>query len=464
MSREIKISAIILSAILISSCATDRISYVRKGEIDCITPKARFHPEKNIPIHAIKSNNRYYARSRNQTAWNKKQNIHSAKNIIKNDKYPEVLVYDLKENTNSQILTHSGLKEVISFQQIPKISEISLYFSDLKHIPVQLQLINRTEDGTKYPSQENINVPSYSNDLLNQDDMNAIFLAEGTTATRELIPDPLKQGRFQETPFHKSEIFILMMALLGGLIPLAAIKIKPKLASDISFWAAMNPWKTRFMFAGVQIAFGIAGVILGERLAANGIHFSDLSRDLLVGAFLTSSMLYPVKYSTIKLFKHSYLKQKAFDLALAISGFMLMVNAGNEPGLRASLTNMVNFKGHEQQNVKMLNDQSQASKQLLYYQNDKQFQDEQTASKYKEPSRGLKIFYTVLAVLATLALAYLVALAACGLSCNGMVGFAAVTGIGGAGLVIAFAIWAIKSIWHPKPKKRIKPSESTVSI
>ncbi len=55
-----------------------------------------------------------------------------------------------------------------------------------------------------------------------------------------------------------------MMAILAGLIPLATIKASPKLASDISFWAAMNPWKTRFMFAGTQIAMGTAGFMLGE--------------------------------------------------------------------------------------------------------------------------------------------------------------------------------------------------------
>jgi hypothetical protein len=248
------------------------------------------------------------------------------------------------------------------------------------------------------------------------------------------------------------------------LIPLATIKATPKLTANISFWAAMNPWKTRFMFAGAQIAMGTAGVLLGERLADNGIHFSDLSRDLLLGAFLTSSMLYPVKNTSIKFFKHTYLRQKAFDLALAISGIMLMVNAGNDPGMRASLTSMVSIKGHEHQNVDILNDHSQAPKQLLYYQNDKQLQDEQTAPQNKETSRGLKNLYTVLAVLATVVLGCLLAAAACGIYCNGMVGLAFLVGIGGGSLLIGLAIWVIKSIWHPKHKQRIKPSTGSESI
>jgi hypothetical protein len=248
------------------------------------------------------------------------------------------------------------------------------------------------------------------------------------------------------------------------LIPLATIKATPELTANISFWAAMNPWKTRFMFAGIQIAMGIAGILLGERLADNGIHFSNLSRDLLLGAFLTSSMLYPVKHTSIKLFKHSYLRQKAFNLAVAISGFMLMVNAGNDPGMRASLTNMVSFKGYEQQNVNMLNDHSQAPKQLLYYQNVKLLQDQQAAPRNKETSQGLKILYTMLVILAALVLGCLVAAAACGLSCNGIVGLAYLVGIGGGGLLITLAIWAIKSIWNPKHRKRIKSPKGTDPI
>jgi len=168
-------------------------------------------------------------------------------------------------------------------------------------------------------------------------------------------------------------------------------------------------------------------------------------------------VLYPVKNTSIKLFKHSYLRQKAFDLALAISGFMLMVNAGNDPGMRASLTSMVSFNSHEQQNMNMVNAHKQAPGQLLYYQNEKQVQDEQTAAQKKEKTR--KISLTILAVLGAVVLGFLLAAAACGLACNGMEALAYVVGIGGGILLITLAFLAIKSIWHPKNKKRIKPSE-----
>jgi hypothetical protein len=185
---------------------------------------------------------------------------------------------------------------------------------------------------------------------------------------------------------------------------------------------------------------------------------------VLLGAFLTSSLLYPVKNTSLTLFKHSYLRQKTFDLALVLSGLMLMVCAGNDPGTRASLTKMVSFKSHEQQNVNMQNDNSQASKQLVYYQNDKQVQNEQTAPQVKRTSNGSKILLTFLVVLAALGLGYLLALASCAIYCNGMIGLSFIVGIGGGALIIVLMIGLIKSIWHPKHKKKIIPSVGTDSI
>jgi hypothetical protein len=218
----------------------------------------------------------------------------------------------------------------------------------------------------------------------------------------------------------------------------------------------MNPWKTRFMFAGAQIALGTSGFLLGEKLADTGVHFSALSWDLLLGSFLFSSLFYPTRNTSINFFKHTYLRQKAFDLALAISGFMLMVNTGNDPGTRASFVKMVNFNGYERQNVNITDNQNPAPTQLLYHQSDKQLQDEQTVVRKKGRSKGDNILLTSLAVLAALVLGFIVAAAACSLSCNGMEGLAVLTGIGGGLLVLVLAIWAIKSIWHPKQKNRIK--------
>jgi hypothetical protein len=253
--------------------------------------------------------------------------------------------------------------------------------------------------------------------------------------------------------------YVLLMALMAGLIPFAAIRTTPRLANNISFWAALNPWKTRFMFAGAQIALGASGILLGERLADSGMHFTDLSKDIMLGTFLTSALFYPVRHASVRLLKHSYLRQKAFDLALAMSGFLLMINVGNtNPDLTADFKRMVNFTGNVDQNVKLLDDQNQIRKSVTYVRGEKEFMVEPDIAQKKEMSTGVKILLTVLTIIAGLVLGYLLAAAACGLSCNGMEGLAYLVGIGGGILLITLAVLTIKRIWHPDRKRRAKPS------
>jgi len=467
MCRKIRIFTVILFAILTASCATDRIQIAQKEGLDCKTPKSRYDYGRNKPIHAIKSNNRKYIRYAYRTDWRSAHNGNSAGNLIRKEKQPEKLIYGLGNAKNYHMPAYSGINEPMFLQKIPNSSEINLYYYELKTLPEPARIIEEAGEIINSPSRENILLPmnqannesGYSYVFLMQEDLYDIMSAEFSDESMGSILNNTKSDKSQNIPFHKSGSFILMMAILAGLIPFGAIKATPNIARNISFWTAMNPWKTRFMYAGIQIALGSSGFLLGKQLAENGIQFSDLSKDLLLGVFLTSSLLYPVRYSTVKLFKHSYLRQKAFDLALALSGFMLMVNAGNNPQWTSSLTSMINLKGNEQSNVNMLNEHSQTPKQLVYYQDVNQLQVEEPVPQKRERSLGMNILLTALAVLAGLGLAYLLAAAACGLACNGMEGLAYLVGIGGGLLLIGLAIWVIKSIWHPKHKRRTNPSE-----
>ena len=478
MTRGIKISAILLSAMLISECATERIQVVRQIDLACKTPKTRYDFGKNKPIRSIKSINDKFTTSVNISSWINTHNRYSYKNITKEEKHPGMPVYALGETKNDQMLTHCNIYEHIFPEQLLKGSDLTLNYFALSKPPNGVSTINASEDIAVSSAQEDLQFKIYKDNesgktyvVSQKENISDVIRNDSLDAAGVSIMNKVKSEQSRQTPSRKNEVFILMMAILAGLIPFGAIKAMPKLAANISFWAAMNPWTTRFMFAGVQIALATAGVMLGERLAENSIYFSDLSRDVLLGTFLTSSIFYPVKHTSIKFFKHSYLKQKGFDLALAISGFMLMVNAGNDPAMRASFTNLVSFKGHEQQKVNALNDHSQASKQLVYYLNDKQQQDEQTVPQHIATSKGTKIIYTILVVLAALVLGMLLAAAACELSCNGLTGLAVLVGIGGVALLLGLTVWAIKSIWHPKQKKIKKPSqadskpkESTIQI
>ena len=462
MIKGIRILTILLFASLISSCATDRFQVALRKDLECKTIKTRYDYGRNKPIQAINSNNRKYARYAYHAAWNSVHNGNASKNITIKDKHPANLNYVLAENKNYPVPDDFGRSEQMPIQQILKSTAVKLSYFELNKLPDPAGIINEPRNIIISPSQENIPYPiktgkNHSDDyiLLKRQDVTDITLNESAGESSVSTTD---SGMSQpgKLPFHKSEAFVLMMAVLAGLIPLATIKSTPKLAADISFWAAMNPWKTRIMFAAAQIALGTAGFMLGVKLADNGVHFSALSWDLSLGSFLFSSLLYPAKNTSFNLFKHTYLRQKAFDLALAISGFMLMVNTGNDTGTRSSFGKMVNFNGYERQTVNITDNQNPVPTQLLYHQSDKQLQDKQTVVPKKERSNADNIILTTLAVLATLVLGFIVAAAACSLSCNGMGGLAALTGIGGGALVLVLAIWAIKSIWHPKQRNRIR--------
>jgi hypothetical protein len=472
MSWGIRIIAILLSAFMISSCATNRIQVRRGKDLACKTLITRYDFGKNKPIQAIKSNNSKSNRYLYHGARNKTHNEFSSKKITRKDRHHGALILGFAKTKNYQILPYYGINELMFNKQILESSEINLSHNELKKVPDSEKIINEPGDIIISPSQQEILFPAQKENyesgdsyvVLKQEGIDKIVPEESFDDASVSALRSVKSDQSQKAPSQNSGTFILMLAVLAGLIPLAALKAFPNLAANISFWAAMNPWKTRFMFAGIQIGLGTAAFLLGESLAFNGIHFSDLSRDLLVGAFLTSSLLYPVKHAPVSFLRHSYLRQRAFDLALAISGFMLLVNAGNDPGMRVSFTNMVSFKGHDQQKVNMLNDNRRAPRQLLYYQNDRQVQYEQIAPRKKEASKGMKTLYTILAVIGAVALGFFVAAASCSLSCNGMGGLAALVGIGGGALIIVLAILVIKSIWHPRRVKRIKTSKDTNPI
>ncbi|MBN2862439.1 MAG: hypothetical protein JXN62_04700 [Bacteroidales bacterium] len=472
MIRGVKFSAVILSALIISSCATDRYRVGRKDDLACKIPETRYDYARNNQIRALRSGSRKVAGNRYNKARNNIYKSYSTKKIVSKNRKVIRTVQNNSKTGIYGLLTCSGIDEQALYQQLMNSAVLALYNYDPGKILLPAKTFGQPNDIISNPAMEDILLPA---NTVNANSGYANFTLPGKL-TENIVPKNFsnetlesdrigeKSDRPQKIPFRKREAFILMLALFAGLIPYATLKANPNLAADISYRAAMNPWKTRFMFAGIQFGLMAGGVMLGDKLADNGLHFSKLSRDLLLAVFLTSSALYPVRHTSVKLFRHSYLRQKAFDLAVAISGFMLMVNVGNDPELRASLFNKINLKDYELQNVNMVNDNNQRSNLLMYFQNDKHLQNEQTILQEEKKIRNKKIGLTVLVSLGILALALLVTGAACALACEDMVGLAALVGVGGGVLVIALAIKGIRSIWRPKPKNRIKPADNAETV
>lgn len=473
MKNGTGISAVVLSAVIIASCATDRLHGLRKNDLACKTQESKYDYGKNLPVRAIKSSNRKYARFANRTGWNKnhrgyaskqtgRTNIGPAVTTTPDERVTRALViksfpdagqylYDSQPDLQAApILSRDQPEEVLQNAKVtPAAAEIGT-FTDPQESMVAA---NETDHGPLVPVD--IRRQEAASGFDNEEVSETIVASAKATD----VPDrPVRE------PFGRSETSVLLMALLAGLIPFGVIKAKPNLAANISFWAAMNPWKTRLMFAGVNTGLIAGGWLLGENLADNGIHFSDLSRYLLMGTFLSSSLLYPLRNTSTRILKHSWSKQKAFDLAVAVSGFMLMVNAGNDPEVKATLSNMFSLNESKQQYENTINDYGQAPKNLIYYDSSEIVQDDQRTAEEEKVNHRKKVGKTILFSLLAIFLGLLVAAAACGLSCNSMVGLAALTGIGGGVLLILFTVWGMRKIWGRKSERKPRPPSVTDTI
>jgi hypothetical protein len=468
MKKGISISVVVLSAVIIASCATDRIRGVSKDDLACKTPESKYDYGRNLPTRSIKSNNRKYSRYAHRESWNNNHTRYVSKNIARQDKATGITAPD---------------------QRIPAAHNLNAFNSiDRQTVDRELMIWSATGSGEDQlatlrgpaadsPESAEIVVPPPPGESPNtavilpdpfvasvQEDiegqlMNPHSGQPGISGQNTEYPD-----QSQNMPFGNSEAFILMMALMAGLIPFAVMKAKPNLAASISFWAAMNPWKTRLMFACTNTGLIAGGLMLGGNLADNGVYFSDFSRYLLMGTFFASSLLYPYRNSSIPILKHSYSKQKAFDLAVAVSGFMLMVNVGNDPQATATLTGLVSNDNHNRQYENTLSSYGHERQNLVYYESVGQLQDDQKITDEETQIRKKKVGNTILISIAALLAAFGVTMAACGLSCNGMAGLAALTGIGGGALVIGLTIWAIRRIWRPKSGRKIKPPDVTEPV
>ncbi len=449
MVKVTGLSAAILSILVISSCASERIQISRKTNQECKLPDIRNYHSRNTQVLALRPDGRppvhLKARPGNKSGSGRSAIKFSTR---KHSGLPDRSVTMLKDSKNEQLVLNQ-LPEIIQIEPAylkpagPSIPAENLTGSDDKisisgnKIDNEIKTARTTDRFTGAPVQEKAETenPSFE--------------------TEASLP-AAKPEAGDKTPFRKTEILILVMAMLAGLVPMTVIRTNPKLAEDVSFWAAMNPWKTRIMFGVLQVALVAAGFMAGEKLADNGVHLSNLSRDLMLGVFLSSSLLYPSRNSGIKLVRYTPLRQRAFNLALAISGFMLMTVAGNDQNIRESFARKAGLNPAETGSANIAPNRAPATKQLLYYQDLSQSQDDKLDSRIKKGEKGSKILQTVFAAFLVILIGGLIAAGACALACNGMPGLAYATAIGGGILLIVFATWLIRGIWGKRSPKLMK--------
>jgi hypothetical protein len=239
-----------------------------------------------------------------------------------------------------------------------------------------------------------------------------------------------------------------------GLLSLAGLKSTPNLAGNISYWAALHPGKTRFIISVIQIMTGLAGLMLGTKLAYMGTHLSDLSKSIVAATFFTSVLLYPVRKSRIRLIKRTYFKQKTHDLVLFFSGFMFMVYAGNYyAGQINSLTNIGGKQDYLELREYVQLEKKPMQNPPVFLQQTNQEQDKPATPPKEGWSAGLKVLLTILTFGAAIGFGYGVAALSCELSCSGLNGLAVIVAILGAALIAFLFYISMKAIFNPKHKR-----------
>ena len=215
MSRYVRILTIMLSAILIFSCAIDRIQNTREKDLACITPKTRYDYGKNIPIRAIKSNNRKYARYVHNTAWKQSHTDYLSKNITRKAKDTEKRIYALGETGSYNIVPRSRINQQTFIQQILESSENNLLNYGLRELPDPARLTNEpkdivsfSRDEIPFPINKVNNESGYPYSVFVQEDRYDIMPDETDDEAGVSIQNAIKPDRSQKTPFRKSETFI----------------------------------------------------------------------------------------------------------------------------------------------------------------------------------------------------------------------------------------------------------------
>lgn len=218
---------------------------------------------------------------------------------------------------------------------------------------------------------------------------------------------------------------------------------------QLSFWASRHPHSARISIILAKFLLVPAGLLLGILLFAKSGALSTPTLLLLSTLLGLCWLFYPVKGGSLP---HSFVRQKGFDLSVAALAFCLAILGGNRYGefvwqegtaastvsqqhaLRASLENggAVSWKQKVQEKSFRKKIRAQVRSEIRLWRSSK--------------LSSTQILLIVLTILAAIGLLYLVAALACGIACNGSDALAVLAAIGGAGIVIFLAFFAIRGI------------------
>jgi hypothetical protein len=221
----------------------------------------------------------------------------------------------------------------------------------------------------------------------------------------------------------------------------------------LSYWAKINPWKSRVLIILSHILLIFLGWYTGEGLAGLGIQMPAYWLYLFLVIFIIAAITYPLKKNKVftgrRLF---YLQQKTRDFLLAAATFCMIVSLTNEKentfyvsqpafAIPAASALVIKEKPTATEILASLKYRDKSTltrmeKRVLKQEFKKQLKNYVVAkikgNKKESGNAGL----IILAIIGAIGLLSLVAALSCNLSCNGSDGAAlAVLILGTAGII-----------------------------
>lgn len=239
----------------------------------------------------------------------------------------------------------------------------------------------------------------------------------------------------------------------------------------ISFWAKAHHWQARILIVVCYLLLTIIGTIIGLQLNDLSIQIPSWFMGSTIILFLAAGIIYPISN------KRTYLFRKTCDSILAVCTFLMIIFAGNQYGglsgwlvaanspneVQASVIKDSSKTGYKSIQAFTSSMKDKDGKMLKWKERRKLLKTQlREIKKSDELSDGAKAGLTILCVVVALGLLYLVAAAACSLSCNGAEAAALLVGIGGLAAVVVLFVIAIRAIYNKKKKKVIPPENKAV--
>jgi hypothetical protein len=233
---------------------------------------------------------------------------------------------------------------------------------------------------------------------------------------------------------------------------------------EIARWSARNIWSARLLLFTAQLLLALLAFAMGGWLVDLNIHLSPMLLWSTMILALLVFMFYPNKKSFFK----NFAWRKTCDAVLAVCSFLMILQQSNQsqatgtaPFLQAfSGTSLASFPAnYDKPTSSLKTGLKERAKgfygKLLKWNQKKTLLEKKfnsLAKAGKSPTPAEKALYTVLGIIGAVLLFYLVALAACALSCNGAETAATMVAIVGIGGIIFLLVLLFKHLYKKRPE------------